>query len=147
LTLLVFVGAIQGLLQFEGMRRILNKSIWLEGEPIAKSIAGLKEPVYPFVEWTTGGSSDERKVGDVCFRFLDEPESEVWAFVNGVAVKRLTSDDGSVHIRDGDVLELRVSEGNLSVTVSAVSKNVRFPNVGFMKEGSESLTIGKILLE
>ena len=39
------VVILQGLLRFDSMRALLNKTIWLEGQPLGKILSGVEEPI------------------------------------------------------------------------------------------------------
>ncbi len=145
-SLLCFVAIVQGLLRFDEVRRLLNESIRLEGEPLARVMAGLREPVTPWLEsgsiWEDQDSRDAQ--GMVFLRLLTKPKGEVWALVNGRAIKQITQDDGAVSCRQGDLIEVFWEKGEGNVLVSAVSEKISFPTVGTWAKGRGILLIGRI---
>lgn len=145
-SLLCLVAVIQGLLRFDEVRALLNESIRLEGEPLAQVVAGLGEPATPYLEldsvWADEDGSETQ--GMVFLRLLAKPKGEVWALVNGRAVKQITQDDGAISCKQGDLIEVLWEKGEGNVLVSAVSDNVSFPSVGTWVKGQGILLIGRV---
>jgi len=164
--LLCVVAVVQGLLRYEDMRTLLNESLRLEGEPLARAIAGLDRPAYPWLD-SMVASSDAKAVetdetgesgkptgnagktgeaarGVIYLRLLSKPKGEVWALVNGRAVKLITEDDGVLACKDGDLIEILCEKGEANVLVTYVSDNLAQPAQGVWVKGSGILFLSRV---
>lgn len=148
ITLLCLVAVIQGLLRFDSMRRLMNESIWLEGEPLARALSGLKEPFYTWIEWPSVRSSQEstNNTGTLCIRFIGKPNKNVWILINGKAAKRIVDEDGVIVCRNGDLIEIIAEKGQANVVVSAAGSNIAHPQVGTWAKGEGILLLGRVKL-
>lgn len=145
-TFLCVVGVIQGLLRFDDMRRLLNESIRLEGEPLSRAVAGLKEPAETWIEWPPVNAGDiaAGRVATICLRFIGRPQGALWVLVNGRAVKRLSVEDGVVSCKDGDLVEILSDKGTINVVVSSTSENVVSPKIGTWVKGKGIVLLGRV---
>jgi hypothetical protein len=148
ITLLCLVAVVQGLLRFDSMRRFMNEAIWLEGEPLARAVSGLKEPFYTWIQWPPAGSSQDgtSNVGIMCIKFIGKPNKNVWILVNGKTAKRAVEEDGVITCRDGDLIEIIAERGQANVCVSAASGNILGPQVGTWVKGEGILLLGRVKL-
>jgi hypothetical protein len=147
-VLLSLLALVQGLLRYEDMRALLNESLRLEGEPLLRAVAGLGRPAYPWLDTTAEAYGDEEggpAQGVIYLRLLSEPKGEVWALVNGRAVKRITEDDGVLACQDGDLVEILCDEGEVNVLVTYVSDNLAKPAQGVWVKGSGILHLSRVL--
>ncbi len=146
-VLLCFLAVIQGLLRYDDMRALLNESIRLEGEPLARAVAGLDRPAYPWLDTTIADfeeSSDEATEGVIYLRLLSKSKGKVWALVNGRAAKLITADDGALACQDGDLVEILCEKGEANVLVTYVSDNLSQPRVGVWVKGSGILLLSRV---
>ncbi|MGI6162456.1 MAG: hypothetical protein ACOYEQ_00815 [Bacillota bacterium] len=148
ITLLCLVAVIQGLLRFDSMRRFMNETIRLEGEPLARAVSGLKEPFYTWIEWPPAGSGQQstNNTGILCIRFIGKPNKDVWILINGKAAKRFDDEDGVIVCRDGDLIEIIAEKGQANVVVSAAGSNIVHPQVGTWVKGEGILLLGRVKL-
>lgn len=145
--LLSLLALVQGLLRYEDMRALLNESLRLEGEPLMRAVAGLGRPAYPWLDTRAEGYDEEGgpAQGVVYLRLLSRPRGEVWALVNGRAVKRITEDDGVLACEDGDLLEILCDQGEVNILVTYVSDNLAEPAQGVWVKGSGILHLSRVL--
>ncbi len=146
IAFLCLVAVIQGLLRFDSMRALLNESVWLEGQPLARALTGFEEPLFTWIEWPLAHDAQAGEVGIICLRFVGEPNNNVWILVNGKAAKRAVTEDGVVMCRDGDLIEIVAEKGRANVVVSAVSSNIASPHVGTWVKGEGVLLLGRVKL-
>jgi len=145
--MLCVVALVQGLLRYENMRTLLNESLRLEGEPLARAIAGLDRLAYPWLDAMVLSSDEETgeaAQGVIYLRLLSKPKGEVWALVNGRAVKRITEDDGALACSDGDLIEILCEKGEANVLVTYVSDNLAQPAQGVWVKGSGILLLSRV---
>ncbi len=140
------VAVIQGLLRFDSMRKILNESVWLEGEPLVRAVTGLKQPFYTWIEWPPAQGASPGQVGILCLKFIGKPNKNVWVLINGQVAKRAVVEDGVVMCKDGDLIEIVAEKGQANVVVSAVSRNVLLPEAGTWVKGEGILLLGRVKL-
>jgi hypothetical protein len=146
ISFLCLVIIVQGLLRFDSMRALLNKTIWLEGQPLAKAISGVEEPIYTWIQWFPAAHTDTGSVGIICLKFVGEPNQHVWILANGKTAKRAVAEDGVVVCRNGDEIEIVAEKGLANIVVSAVSSNVSSPSVGTWVKGEGVLLLGRVKL-
>jgi len=140
------VVILQGLLRFDSMRALLNKTIWLEGQPLGKILSGVEEPICTWIQWPPAGYIHSDGLGLICLKSIGEPNDHVWIVVSGKTAKRAVAGDGVVVCRDGDVIEIVAEKGLANIVVSAVSANVSSPSVGTWVKGEGVLTLGRVKL-
>ncbi|HPZ85726.1 MAG TPA: hypothetical protein PLR82_05135 [Bacillota bacterium] len=146
LAYLCLVVLVQGLLRFDSMRALLNKTIWLEGQPLAKALSGVEVPIYTWLQWPPAEHVYTKDTGVICLKFIGEPNPHVWIVVNGHAAKRADPADAVVVCCHGDVIEIVAEKGTANVVVSAVSSNVLTPSVGTWVKGEGVLSLGRVNL-
>jgi len=140
------LGIVQGLLRFDNVRRFLNESIRLEGEPLARAVTGLQDPVYTWIPWPPYDDADVAKgeVATFYLRSIGDSSAKVWVLVNGRAVKRITPEDGTFVAKNGDLIEVAVESGSASLVLSGASENVLSPEVGTWIKGSGIMLLGRV---
>ncbi|MGI6620129.1 MAG: hypothetical protein ACOX35_01570 [Bacillota bacterium] len=143
---LCLVVVLQGLLRFDSIRPLLNKTIWLEGQPLAKTLRGIEEPIYTWIQWPPAGYGSGSEVGVICLKFIGDQNDYVWVLVNGKTAKKLVPEDGVILCRDGDLVEIVAEKGLANIVVSAVSVNVLSPSVGTWVKGRGVLSLGRAQL-
>lgn len=146
-TMVVLVAAVQVLMRFEGPRRLLNRSIRLEGEALSQSVDGLNQDAYPWLEWPPPDACGESSAWATLYlRFIGSPPKDAWALVNGRIAKRLGPGGGTVTVREGDVVEVYCPNREVSVVVSAATDNLVCPELGTWVVGSETAVLGSVKL-
>ncbi len=140
---LCVLGVAQGLLRFEYLRRALSPAVRLEGIPLEEGFPALEEgePVwFP----TYVGPHETGYDGLVVLKIAGQTRSPVWILQNGFPLKVLRPEDGSVWVKDGDVLGIYAPNQTVRIIVSGVSENVAFPPVGFEVEGEQTFGLFRV---
>jgi hypothetical protein len=146
-VLIVLVVGVQILLRFEGVRRLLNMSIRMEGEALSESVPGLVEEAYPWLEWPPpDASSDAGAWATLYLRFLGEPPDEAWVLLDGRIAKRLGPEGGTVTAKSGDSIEVYSPGAEVRVLVSAATSNLLEPPLGKWVVAWERASIGPVRL-
>jgi len=147
--LLCLTGITQGILRLDHMRRLLNHSIRLEGEPLAQTLTEIEAPAYTWIQWSPVSKRDleGEKTAIICLRAVGNVNRDVWILVNGKAVKKLSAQDGVVMCKGGDLVELVSEKGEVNVVVSATSKNVLIPRLGTWVKGKGIIVLGRVRLK
>ena len=135
---------LQGLLRFDSIRPLLNKTIWLEGQPLAKTLRGIEEPIYTWIQAACRIRVRQRS-RVICLKFIGIKRLCVGTGERKTA-KKLVPEDGVILCRDGDLVEIVAEKGLANIVVSAVSVNVLSPSVGTWVKGRGVLSLGRAQL-
>ena len=145
-ALLCFLAVVQGLLRYEDLRALLNESMRLEGAPLARAVAGLDRPAYPWLDAAVAEPGfDGASQGVIYLRLLSKHKGKVWALVNGRAARIISEDDGVLACQDGDLVEILCEKGEANVLVTYVSDNLSQPRVGVWVKGSGILLLSRVI--
>lgn len=144
--LLCLLATVQGLMRNQEIRRLLNESVRLEGEPLARAVSGLTEPANTWLSWPvlSEGEPQSQKVAFFYLKFIGGSDRSVWVLVNGRPQKRITREDGVVAARHGDLIEVAVESGWASIVVSDVQGHVVSPQPGTWIKGQGILLLGRV---